>query len=167
MAAALQIITVVATLALAIFLGTIFTDGFFQASIHAQELRGDMPLPYASSILFQNYRALIYVMILPWIAFVGTPVLSRTKGLPENDLFLLRFAAFVAVELLLTVLFLFFLLLPFIPYYALMDMRPNTRLECIATFGFWIILAIMLTLIFYRAVTKSRKTAAKSGKNED
>jgi len=161
MAEALKIVTLVASFALAVFLGLIFTSGFFQASIHAKEIRGDLPLPHVSSILFQNYRALIYIMVLPWLGFAMAPVVLSAGRWRDNDLFLLCFAAFISVESFLTLFLLFFLLLPFIPNYMLMDMRPNTVFESIAIFGFWIIIAIMLFLLFRRSIRTRRKTAAK------
>lgn len=160
MAATLQITTLVATFALAVFLGTIFDTGYFQASIHANETMGDKPLPYVSSMLFHNHRALFYVMLFPWIGFAGVPLLSRTKKHSDNDLFFLRFAAFAMIESLLTVFLLLFLLLPFFPYYMLMDMRRNTMAETVVIIGFWILVIVPLFLILRRA--RVRRTPNQS-----
>jgi len=161
MAATLKIVTLVATLFLALLLGSIFDTGFFQAGIHAKEQFGDKPLPAISLMLTQNHRALLYVMLIPWIGFAGLSAITRSKKGYSNTPFSLRFTAFVAVEALLAVFLLLFLVLPFVPYYMLMDMRPNTVAETIVILGFWLVVAAMLLLIFRRAVINRPKISAE------
>jgi len=161
MAATLQIITLVASFLLALLLGEIFDTGYFQAAIIAKAKSGDQPLPLISLMLSQNHRALIYVMLIPWIGFAGTPVFTRANQYFDRTSFLIRFAAFAAIEALLTVFLLLFLVLPFVPYYMLMDMRPNTITESVFILGFWIIVVVMLSLIFRRTITKRGKKPAE------
>lgn len=163
MAATLQIVVLVATFALALLLGTIFDTGYFQAGIHAKEQLGDKPLPAISLMLTQNHRALLFVMLVPWIGFAGLPAFTRRVPGTSETSFLLRFAAFVAVESLLTIFLLLFLVLPFVPYYMLMEMRPNTVIETIMILGFWLVVAVMLFLIFRRSGIWRRKTTAEQG----
>ena len=161
MSATLQIIALFATFVLALLLGVIFDEGYFQAAIFAKEKLGDRPLPLISSALSQNHRALIYVMMIPWIAFAGIPIFPRTHQFFDSTMFLIRFAAFAAVESLLTVFLLLFLVLPFVPYYPLMDMRANTITESIVILGFWIVVTVMLCFIFNRRQSKRRKPPAE------
>jgi len=161
MSATLQITTLVVTLVLALLLGAVFDTGYFQAAIIAEEKLGDRPLPPISSVLSQNHRALIYVMMTPWIVFAGTPAFIRNSQYFDGTNFLVRFSVFAAVESLLTVFLLLFLVLPFVPLYMLMDMRSNTVTEIIVIYGFWIIVAAMVLGVFRRAVIKRRQTQAK------
>lgn len=62
----------------------------------------------------------------------------------DDSLFLIRFVAFAAVESLLFLVLLFFLLLPFIPYYPVLDTRPDTTAETLVVTGFWILVATIL-----------------------
>jgi hypothetical protein len=161
MTAPLQILTLVATFVLALLLGSIFDTGYFQAAIIAKEELGGKPLPQITSVLSQNHRALIYVMMVPWVGLAGLPAFLRLQNYFDETTFLIRFAAFAAVESLLSVFLLVFLVLPFIPYYMLMDMRPNTLAESIVVLGFWIVVAVIVLSILRRALTRSRKTAAE------
>ena len=163
MAAALQITTLVATFALALFGGMFFDSGYFQASIHAKETLGDMPLPGVFSFLSRNHRALGYVMVTPWIIFfVLIPLLTQSKKYSDDDLFLHRSAAFVAIETLITVFLLLFLLLPFLPYYPLMEMRANTVVETSVIFSFWGSVGAISFLCVRRAL-KNRATREEIG----
>lgn len=161
MAATLKTVTLVATFFVALLLGSIFDTGFFQAGIHAKEQLGDKPLPAIFLVLNSNHRALLYVMLIPWIGFAALPAFTRSKNGSSETPFSLRFAAFVAVESLLTIFLLLFLVLPFVPYYMLMDMRPNTVIETIVILGFWLVVAAMLLLIFRRVIVNRPKTTAE------
>ncbi|MEM7697284.1 MAG: hypothetical protein AAF236_02635 [Verrucomicrobiota bacterium] len=125
MAATLKIVTLAATFALALLLGAIFDTGYYQAGIIAKEHFGDKPLPAITLVLTQNHRSLVYVMLIPWIGFAGLPAFTRRLPGKTEASFSLRFAAFTAVESLLAVFLLLFLVLPFVPYYPLMDISHS------------------------------------------
>ncbi len=161
MAATLQIFTLVASFALALLLGAIFDTGYFQAAVIAKEQFGDRPLPAISLLLSQNHRALIYVMMIPWIGFAGLPAFTRADRYFDGTSFLIRFAAFSAIEALLTVFLLLFLVLPFVPYYMLMDMRPNSVTETIVILGFWMAVGTILVFILRRGVLNRGNAQAK------
>ena len=163
MAATLQIIALVATLLLALLLGMIFDAGYFQATIIAEEKLGDVPLPLLTTVLSDNHRALGYVMFLPWLALVGAPLVSRSTDYFDSSFFLLRFAAFVAIESLLSLFFVLFLLLPFIPYYMLSDMRPHTIVETLFAVTFWLCLAAIVILVVRRGRERRTRNETEQG----
>ena len=152
MNAALQITTLVATLLLSLLLGAIFESGYFQAAVIAEEKRGDQPSPAISLLLSQNHRALFYGMLIPWLGFVGAPAFRRGRSYFEATDFLIRLAAFASVQALFTVFLLLFLVLPFVPYYLLMDAGPNTGIESTVMVGFWILVAAVMLSVAARVV---------------
>ena len=144
MASALQKLTLVVTFLVAVLLGAIFDMGYWQASIIAKENLGDVPLPRQTTFFSANHGALFYLPIVPWIAFAGLPFLNSTKKYFDTDLFLLRFAAFASFEILLSLILLLFLVLPFVPYYAILEPRTNTLLETLVIVGFWIFVSVVV-----------------------
>lgn len=160
MAATFQITVLVATFIFATLLGTIFDVGYFQTPILAEEKLDDLPLPVLTSVLSENHRALGYLMMLPWVLLAGGPFFDRGRSYFDTEMFLLRFATFFAVESLLALFLLLFLLLPFVPYYMLSDIRPNTIFEWAVTIGFWGLVVATLGLgIVHKLESRKRNEA--------
>ncbi len=150
-----QIICYVVTLLALLFLGSLFDTAFRQTGFHAAHLLGGKPLPRITEFLISHHHLPGYIVLFPWLAFVGAPLFSSpaTRDFWEPSGFFLRFAAFLATEAFILLLFVFAIALPFIPYYGVMEDSRESTSEFTVRLAFWgaVCLVVVAAIVrFYR-----------------
>ncbi len=104
MRAASQIAVYLSTFLFLLLLGILLDTAFWQASIQAEQFLGTLDrLPRISDLFMSNTRLPLYLLLYPWLAFAGTPLIRRKWASDFWDpmSFVLRFTAFCCVEALL------------------------------------------------------------------
>lgn len=134
-----QVFIYFVTWVIVLILGNFFDDGFFQAGIHAKKIMGDKPLPILFQFFVEHHHLPGHLALLPWLGFVGAPLLalSTAKQYWDVPLFTLRFLAFFSCEFLLFLVLIFAILMPFIPYYGLLQNFEESATELAVRLMFW------------------------------
>lgn len=151
MRAACQIICYLVTLLGLVFLGGLFDIAFWQTGFQAKHLLGGRPLPEITIFLINHHHLPPYLVLFPWLAFVGAPLLiSPVKpGFWESSSFLLRFTTFLTVETFVFLLFLFAIALPFIPYYAVLEPDHESAIEFACRLTFWGVVCLLAASVIF------------------
>lgn len=157
MKAASQIVVCASSFAALLLLGHFFDLAFWQARFHAESLLGGKPLPRLSQFFISNHHLPPHLALLPWLALVGAPLLrSRDISYWEFQSSASRYLAFLAVELLLFLMLLLALVLPFLPYYAVLEPVRQNSIEFAVQILAWLMAASILVLAI-RRISKLRK----------
>jgi len=154
MRALYQIVCYTFTLFIALFVGSVFDEAFEQAYFWAKHVLGNRPLPMITDILIRHHDMPFYVILLPWLLFVGAPLLSlRTaeKYWDSTDFFL-RFITFSVIETLAFLIFLFAVANPFIPQWVGMESLQEGKVEFTLHFLFWIVSCLVLLGVLIRII---------------
>lgn len=147
MAIVLQLIVLAVSLFGTAFLAVVLETGFFQQPIHAAEVLGDKPLPLLTITLSENHGVIGYGLFALWLGFAALPLFYPDRKYFDVELFLLRSAAFLTILGVVTLVLAIFLLIPFMPYYPLMDTSKQTVAEWMAAAGFWGFLLLVVCLV--------------------
>lgn len=157
-----QAIVYLSSLMIFLILGSLFDIAFLQAGIHFRHLHGEMPLPNITRFFVENHNLPVHLVLLPWLGFVGGPLLSfsATKDYWDTSFFIMRFLAFFTCELLFILILLFALLLPFIPYYGVLEPFRQSPTELAIRVIFWCGIAIISILGIRRILLKRNGTGS-------
>ncbi|MGC3989133.1 MAG: hypothetical protein QM796_05495 [Chthoniobacteraceae bacterium] len=150
MKVAAQITFYLTTFVSLFLIGILFDFAFFQAGLRWDHLKGHLPMPPLGSFFARNHQLPVYLALLPWLTFVGAPLLARTSDYWEFRSFVLRSMAFVASELLL----LFFLGLALAslltPDFPGLDSTYFSLPELIMKIAFWLLVGLIGFLAIHR-----------------
>jgi len=152
----LQVVSYVALFLLFFAIGNVFqncTDDYVSA------LKDDLPgkpLPECTLFLISNHLAISYIFLFPWLLFIGLPLLPFVRE-PYWDAnqFVVRFSAFLSVELLLLFIVSFFYVIPFIGISGGMSDEgppPLTWVELSMRGLFWLTFLLILGAALWRAL---------------
>jgi len=155
----LQTVSYIASLLFVLFIGSFFHVAFWQAKFHAHHLLGGRPLPILFAFLIIHYGIMHFLFLFPWLGFAGLPFLARTEMRWDTNLFILRFIAFALVEFFMLTFFTFFLFVPFISYYAVLENHDWTWVEFLVAGIFWFCVLLFPATFLVRFV-KRRKTSS-------
>ncbi len=111
-----------------LFLGLLFDGAFAQAEYHLEaRIQEGPPLPRLTEV-FMEFGALSTLLLsLPWFVLLGVPLVcpSPGTGYRSADSFVLRYLAFLSLELFAVFFVILAMVMPFIQHYAVMrsDLR--------------------------------------------
>ncbi len=157
MSKALQVAAYTISLLLILFIGNIFDVSFWQAGIHYQALHPPTRVPMLSAFWIQNHGITTYVLALPWIGFVGLPLLfPHRMTFWDSNLFSLRFSVFILCEFLIISVMLFALFRPLwiYHYYGVLDQSGPTSVELFVGWLFWILVSLPILGFVFRGRLK-------------
>lgn len=140
----------------AVFLiGNLFDEAFWQTHFRVEQLLGGKPLPAISQFLITRHHLPGHLMMLPWLALVGGPFLTRNAAKNYWDLqpFIFRYLAFLSCELILFLALKTALTLPFISRFEIEESPPNSTAETVVRLIFW----SAVFAIFFAAIYRSRQ----------
>ena len=145
-----------------LILGPFMETVFFQASLWTERAFGGKEMPAITAAFYRNYRCVRYVMLIPWIGFVGLPWFSSsaTRAYWEVSSFVLRFAAFITIEILIFTIFFVSIVAPWFNVLKVLDgsaCNPTEQGWCAA---FCLFAACTALALVWRAWKKVRARAA-------
>jgi hypothetical protein len=155
----IQIVFATCSFLAILFVGLLFDGAFAQAEYHLEaRIQEGPPLPGLTE-LFMEFGALPTLLLsLPWFVLLGVPLVcpSSGTGYRSADSFVLRYLAFLSLELFAVFFVILAMVMPFIQHYAVMrsDLRkPGDAFpSVIVVLG---VLAILVATI--RALVRWRK----------
>jgi hypothetical protein len=152
----LQILCYAATFLLFLAIGNFLE---FITDDYVRTLQDDLPgkpLPFGTLFIIHNHLAISYIFLFPWLLFVGLPLFSFVwEPYWDSTRFLLRFSAFLSLELLLLFIVLFFYCIPFIGISGGMSDEgppPLTWTEFSMRGLFWIIFVLVVVAALWRSL---------------
>lgn len=154
-----QICLYCASFAAVLLCGNLFDFAFWQAGFHARHLLGEKPLPPLSQFLITNHQVPAHLLLLPWLALVGWPLLTTAAGRSywEPQSFALRYLAFLSCEFLLFGVLALALAMPFIPLYRVIEAgHEASPVELTVRVIFWLLAALVILLVVRRGVQARR-----------
>ena len=148
-----QIIFYSASFLVVLFIGNVFDDAFWQAHFSVEKLLNGKPLPAISQFFITRHHLPGHLMLLPWLALVGGPFLTRNaaKNYWDFQAFVLRYLAFLSCELMLFLILKTALTLPFISFYEVDEPPPYSATESVVRLFFWSAFLAIVFAAFRRA----------------
>ena len=152
MRAICQTICYLVSLFFLLFFGSFFDTAFRQAGFHAKHLLPGVPLPRITEFFIGHHHLPGYLVLFPWLAFVGGPLLSSPATCLDRDAstFFLRFVTYLMVEAFVFLLFVFALAAPFVPYYGVMEDFHESTVEFTCRLTFWGMLCLLVVGAIFR-----------------
>jgi len=159
---ACQLGILIISLFVLLILGPFMETVFFQASLWTERAFGAKEMAALTASFYRNYRCVTYVMLIPWIGFVGLPwfSLSATRAYWDVSSFALRFAAFITVEILIFALFLVAIVAPWFNVLKVLDGSPHNPIELGWCAAFCIFAGSAVLALLWRAWHKLRARVA-------
>lgn len=103
-----------------------------------ESLYQGFPVPHGfTRFLFENEGIAPYLVAFPWVSVILVGAMDPKSFFRAPD-FILRFLAFLALELTLLVILVWSILSPFISYILQLKTDEATALERVFPVGFWI-----------------------------
>lgn len=149
-----QIFLLLVALLLAVCAGMFFDIVFRDAGSHFRFVLDGKPLPAVLELLASGQCLALLLMMLPWFALAGLPLLTRAASQKYFDVasFSLRFLAFLLAEGLLI---LFFALVLWVPFSAIyLPLSPRVTGPKIP--AGWILLVCFSLILFGIAARRHR-----------
>lgn len=148
-----------------LFVGLLFDSEFAQAEYRLEvRIKEGPPLPPLTE-LFMEFGALSTLLVsLPWFVLLGVPLVcpSSGTGYRSADSFVLRYLAFLSLELFAVFFVILAMVMPFIQHYAVMrsDLRKPGDAFPLVIFGLGVLAILVATI---RAFVNRRKRDAGPG----
>jgi hypothetical protein len=113
-----------------------------------------MPLPHTVDLFMKNHFVIPYLFMFPWLGFMGLPLFVPARASYwDIGLFLVRFCAFVSVEIILIVYFSIACLFPLTGLLAGMgenEPKPDAWLDVLVVGPFWLFIMLILCGLFMK-----------------
>jgi len=156
----IQIAFATASFAAIYFVGLVFGIEFWQAGIYFEELFGGKPLPKITEVFVSNFWLANFLLSLPWFVLLGLPLAfpAEGTGFRSPASFVIRYLAFLSIELFLVFMLVIALLIPFLTYYGVMRSPDETSADVIPE----IVLGLAAVVILC-AVLRSWRGQSRSG----
>jgi len=103
----LQTLCYAVTFMLVFVMGNMFGDLISGEAERFREAMPGRPMSVPLEFFSKNHFAVSYLLLFPWLAFVGLPLFTARESYWDATLFLLRFSVFVPIELTLLCFFAF------------------------------------------------------------
>jgi hypothetical protein len=140
-----------------LLLGSLIYLGLGHYNFYAAELFDGKPLPGITMGMISIKASIPYLLLFPWLGFVGVPFVRRTGDYWDTQFYLLRFSFFLLIEALLCFLIATAFALPFIAliYGEIENPHLNTT-ELFIRGGFWITAAGIIAMAIWRIRAKTK-----------
>ena len=104
-------------------IGLVFGLEFRQAGLHFEELFDGKPLPRITEVFVSNPWIANFLLSLPWFVLLGVSFIvpAEGSGFRSPGSFVVRYLAFLSIELFLTFILVQALLMPYLTYYMVMS----------------------------------------------
>jgi hypothetical protein len=134
----------------------------FIADQYASTLQNDLPgkpLPASTVFLMRNPLSIPYLILLPWLIFIGLPLFPFIRcSYWDINFFLLRFSVFISTVVLICWFLILSYVLPFIGISGGMSdtVPPLTPVEFWARCVFWCFTALIVVGAVWRAFKRQK-----------
>lgn len=140
-------------------IGLVLSMEFWQAGIHFKELLDDKPLPAITELLVSNSWLANFILSVPWFILLGFPLIAPAEGsrFRSPASFVVRYLAFLSIELFFAFVLVQGILMPYLTYYAVLMSPEEAWMDQVPAVVLVLALAILSGAILRAWLRHKRK----------
>lgn len=149
----LQLVCYASTLACVLLIGGVLGELSWQSKAYWHWSLGSYtPQPTATKFFQEHWQITTYLMLFPWLAFIGLPLVFKSQSTSYWDIqsFFLRLCTFILVEAVIILVILVSLFAPAAGILMAMPPRYVWLLDSCVQYSFWLCTALLAGLVIAR-----------------